>query len=76
MEQDVRSKNAGNQHISGTWAFDSGFVTLKPCLAVRLNSEGSWAGACISGVDVGPLGRINISIDSQHGLAYGRINEP
>ena len=73
MEQEVRVANRQPDRISGTWNFDKDFLTLKPCLAVKWKVPGERVAACIDGVVLTPLVGVEISIDSQYGLAYKKI---
>jgi len=75
MEQDVRKNSGAFNHISGSWEFANGFLSLKPCLWVTWKEEGVPAGGCASGVEVTLFGKVQISADSEHGLAYEKVKE-
>jgi len=75
MEQEVSKRSGPTMHISGSWEFSNGFLSLKPCLEVRWNIEGAAAGGCASGVEVTLFGKVEISADSDHGLAYEKMKE-
>src|SRR5580704_9507899 len=75
MEQEVSKKNGSTTHIAGSWKFSNGFLSLQPCLEVRRNIEGAEVGGCASGVDVTLFGKLEISVDSDHGLAYENVQD-
>ena len=75
MKQEVHKRNGSSRQISGSWSFADQIVTLKPCLEVRSDVEGELADGCAKGVTVSALGKIEITVDSQYGLAYQRHEE-
>jgi hypothetical protein len=74
MEQTVQIFNGAENKILGTWDYNAGLVTLKPCLEVKVALPSQEISACISAVEITLLGRVEISTDSQHGIGYEKSN--
>lgn len=75
MEQLVPAKGGESERVSGTWTFEDGFLARKPCLVIRWEAESSRADRCVSAVEVPAFGRVEISLDTDHGIAYKKLND-
>jgi hypothetical protein len=74
MEQEVRTKAGDIRRISGTWRFRDGSLVRVPCLEVTHNAPALYAGGCSHGVEVTLTGTVDISVESDYGLAYEKIS--
>jgi hypothetical protein len=73
-DQQFATQGVATEHVRGTWKFDGDFLTLTPCIDFKPDAGASIVGGCSRGVSVTLSSEVEISVDSQHGLAYRKVS--
>lgn len=75
MEHEIKGSDGETKTISGSWEFGDGLVSIKPCWAFSQNSGLRQADQCGFGAEVSVPGKVELWIDSDHGLAYQKFRD-